>query len=107
GGGNRGNRGNRRQSSRSETKRLVRMQAVVRGWLVRRRACWIPARDLEAVLRDVDQRDKGLRRFLAYVCFFLLFFAVLILESDVSFQHSVESSIMDFINQVLQRSPCG
>jgi len=40
----------------------VRLQAVVRGWLVRRKVCWIPARDLEAVLKDVDQRDKGLRR---------------------------------------------
>ncbi|CAM9593744.1 unnamed protein product [Ectocarpus sp. 8 AP-2014] len=43
GGGMMGN-----QSRRSETERLVRLQAVVRGWLLRRKVNWIPARDLEA-----------------------------------------------------------
>ncbi|CAN0259915.1 unnamed protein product, partial [Ectocarpus sp. 12 AP-2014] len=32
--------------------------------------------------------------------FFLLFFGILILESDVTFQHSVETGITKFINQV-------
>ncbi|CAM9809878.1 unnamed protein product, partial [Ectocarpus sp. 13 AM-2016] len=86
--------------SRSETERLVRLQAVVRGWLLRRKVNWIPARDLEAVLKDLDQRDKGLRRLVAYLVFFLLFFGILILESDVTFQHSVETGMKKFINQV-------
>ncbi|CAN0038736.1 unnamed protein product, partial [Ectocarpus sp. 8 AP-2014] len=86
--------------SRSETERLVRLQAVVRGWLLRRKVNWIPARDLEAVLKDLHQRDKGLRRLVAYLVFFLLFFGILILESDVTFQHSVETGITKFINQV-------
>lgn len=41
------------------------------------------------------------RRLVAYLCFFLLFFCILILESDVTFQHGVETGITDFINQVL------
>eukprot|EP00903_Cladosiphon_okamuranus_P014277 g13260.t1 len=86
--------------SRAETERLLRAQAVARGWLVRRRVCWIPAKDLEAVLKDVDLRDKGLRRLVAYLCFFLLFFGILIMESDVTLQHSVEMGMTDFINQV-------
>ncbi|CAM9571833.1 unnamed protein product [Ectocarpus sp. 8 AP-2014] len=57
--------GNRSRWARSETKRLVRLQAVVRGWLLRRKVNWIPARYLEAVLKDLDQRDKGLRRLVA------------------------------------------
>ena len=49
---------------------MVRLQAVARGWLLRRRVCWIPAKDLEAVLKDVDQRDKGLRRLVVFVYYY-------------------------------------
>ncbi|CAN0143717.1 unnamed protein product, partial [Ectocarpus fasciculatus] len=39
-------------------------------------------------------------RLVAYLVFFLLFFGILILESDVTFQHSVETGITKFINQI-------
>ena len=38
------------------------MQAVARGWIIRRKVCYIPARDVEAVLKDLHQKDKGLGR---------------------------------------------
>lgn len=38
------------------------MQAVARGWLLRRKVCHIPARDVDAVLKDLHQKDKGLGR---------------------------------------------
>lgn len=38
------------------------MQAVARGWLLRRKACRIPARDVEAMLKDLHLKDVGLGR---------------------------------------------
>lgn len=70
----------------------------VRSFVVPPPRSTVPVAGLSLLVMSCDV--MSCRRLLAYLCFFVLFFVVLILESDVTFQHAVETGITDFIAQV-------
>jgi len=83
------------RSSLSDGDAAVIIQKAYRGFQTRAEFLYIPEYELRQMIRDLDAKEKGMFHCGYYVLFLFLYFAIIVIQRDMTLSHSIESALRD------------